>query len=196
MHLLLSLFLLFKTLPASCSAVAPGEIQGYFSVYFEQNGQRYDLNKGTVTLQAAPFDLVIELSEPGGILLNASLEPFTYKPARKGKSKEKLLGFVDAPLQEGYFNRSKDILLADDAPNYWFYASDSSHTFSQVSKGDGVFICKRRIEKITFPKTKQQEVIEGNMPALYLVFLSMRQSGNGKEMELRRITALVNFTRP
>lgn len=172
-----------------------GEIPGAFTVYFEQNGKRIDPAKGAVTLSAAPFDLVIELPEKGGVLVNASLEPFTYKPAHKGKPKEKLLGFVNPVLQEGYLNKGKEILLADDAPAYWFYENDSTHSFNTVVNDNGAFICKRRIEKITFAKTGQKEVIEGNMPSLYLVFMRVQKTATGKELELRRFTVVVNFTK-
>lgn len=187
--------LLFHLLQAT-GPKAGGEVQGYFTVYFEQDGQRYDVVKGAVNLKAAPFNLVVELPEQGGVLVNASLEPFTYKPARNGKPREKLLGFVSAVMEEGYLNKGKDIVLADDAPAWWFYQNDSTNSFNEVVKEDGVFRCKRRIEKITFAKSKQQEVIEGNMPALYLVFMRTQKTATGKELELRRLTVLVNFSKP
>ncbi|MFN8287913.1 MAG: hypothetical protein U0V74_14245 [Chitinophagales bacterium] len=171
---------------------------GRFGIYLEQNGKRYDIVKNEVTLQSAPFDLVLFFPSPMGVFINASLEPFTYGPVTKKKSnkkKEDLIGFATTGLTEAAFNRDSTITISDNAPNYWYYDSLTSHSFNKVIQTDSGFVCKRHLKTLSFISDKKQEIIEGNMPALYLVLISTMFTKDRREIELMRAAVKINFVR-
>lgn len=179
-----------------CAVLAQAQ-SGKFGLYFEQDGKRYDVVNNGLTLKAAPFELVLYFPEPMGVLLNASLEPFTFGPATRKKNtkkKDDLLGFSQTAMAEAVFNPDKDIIINDNAPSYWYYDSATSHRFSEVIATDSGYLCKRRIEVLSFVADKKQELIEGNMPALYLVFMSVMQGKNQHEIELMRAAVKVDWT--
>lgn len=187
----LSIFILFTCLLVTAQ-------DGRFGLYFEQNGQRYDVIKNEVTLKAAPFDLVLVFPAPMGVLINASLEPFTYGPVTKKKSKKKkeeLIGFANTGMAEENFNPGNDIMITDNAPSYWYYDSATAHRFSQVILTDSGYVCKRHIESLAFIGDKKKEKIEGNMPALFLVLMSTMWTKDMREIELMRAAVKVNWVR-
>lgn len=156
-----------------------------FTVKIFQNGKSITIKKNTVKLQKKPFDIVFEMSEPMGILVNGSFDSTTFKNAKKGKPKSELLGFSNTGMAEGLLNKEKEIFISNDAPNYWHYKNKKNNRFNAISKIDGKIICTRTIEKIWEVENEKEILIENIKDKLYLVFIIYKME-NYEEVEIQR----------
>lgn len=165
-----------------------------FSFYVTQNGVRQAINDNAVTLNKGAFDIVIKLSKPMGILVNASFDNKTYSEAVKGTPLDKLEGFKNTGMAEGLLNADKEILVADKSPNYWFYDTDEDNRFNGIEKTNDGIICKRTIENL-FLKDKQKTIKIGKVKKpLYLVLVSSKPGENFTDrIEVQRHYLAINW---
>jgi len=149
-----------------------------FSVTIEQNGETKNIKKGTVLLDPDTFDIVIKISEPMGLLVNASFKEKTFKLASRNKHLDKLPGFEQTGMAEGLLNSERELFISCKAPNYWFYNSSEENRFNIITKTDNGIICKRTIGKL-FDTDNQTyvNVIDIDKP-MYLVFVSYNRGEN------------------
>lgn len=91
-----------------------------FTVTVEQGGHEQTITNGKVMVKPMSFDIVIEMSEPMGVLVNASLNSRSFTKAINQKHLDKIPGFQETGMAEGLFNSDRAITLAELAPMYWF----------------------------------------------------------------------------
>lgn len=163
-----------------------------FHVKIEQDGKIIKPINNEVTLKKKEFALVFEFPEFMGVLISASFNDKTFKPASKNKPKIKLPGFANTGMAEGMLNSEKDIMIADDAPSFWFYEDDANHRFNEVIKERGNFTCKRIIQKYYIVADQTSIKVEESKDPLYLVFISYKVDGI-KEVELKREYVKINW---
>lgn len=166
-----------------------------FVVTIEQDGREYGSLNNVITIKPKPFDIVISMSEPMGVLVNASLSSRTFTKAVKGKHLDKLPGFKSTGMAEGLFNSDKELILAEDAPMYWFYDSDSLHRFNDVRKTETTIDCVRTIASLWDRETKAETALFAQSKPLYLVFVSYKWDGADQKTrtEIHRESITVRF---
>lgn len=145
-----------------------------FKVRFEQDGNPVEILNHTLHLKPTPFDIIFELPQPMGILVNGSLNDLNYLQAAANKPLHKLPGFAETGMAEEKFNPGKEILLAEDAPGYWYFASHKAHRFNQVFEKDAKLICRRTVQKLVETSTEKEIKISEVSKPLYLIFISYK----------------------
>jgi hypothetical protein len=144
-----------------------------FKVTIHQNGELQKIKNNKVTLKPGPFDIIVEFSEPMGVFANASYNKETYKLALKNTPIDKLRGFLETGIADARFNKEREIYIADEAPNYWYYDTDTDNRFNSVEKSGNKIICKRTVEKTFDTSTDSTINIADLDKTLYLVFMSI-----------------------
>lgn len=146
-----------------------------YEVSIKQNGKTQKIEDHTVVLSPKAFDIVLNFSEPMGVLVNASFGKKTFKNAQKGKPMDKLPGFSQTAMAGGLLNQERDLFLSEDAPNFWFYDDAEHNRFNEVAKTDTGLVCVRTIEHLFDPKSQEYINITNVDQPLYLVFISYKQ---------------------
>lgn len=146
-----------------------------YTITIEQNSEQKIIINNTVELKPGPFDIVLELSEPMGLIINASFSKKTFKLALKNKHLDKLPGFQETGMSEGFFNEDKEIFISDNAPNYWYYDTENENRFNSFEKVGKSIICKRTIENLYEPRTSTSIKTIDNTKPIYLVFMSYKR---------------------
>ncbi|MCU0428988.1 MAG: hypothetical protein MUF42_03370 [Cytophagaceae bacterium] len=165
-----------------------------FHVLIEQGGVIITPNNGEINLKKGEFNIVFELSEPMGVLVNGSFQETTYERAVKGKPKSDLPGFENTGMAEGLLNPDKEIFISNDAPNYWFYDDKENNRFNSVEVVNEKLICKRIIQNFYEVETKKNIKVENVSKPLYLVFISYRQGKSiVDEIETKREWVKINW---
>ena len=90
--------------PATAQTTSLPDIDKYFAVAFEQNGQLVPIEDHQVTLQKKTFSIVLYFKEPGSVLVNSALQPESFEQARDGVPFERIRGFADLGMAEEPFN--------------------------------------------------------------------------------------------
>lgn len=156
----------------------PIEMEKKFGVSISQNGETIDIKNNTVTLNDTTFDIVINFSEPMGILVSASFDKSTYEKAKKNKPLNKLDGFTELGMADGLSNPDKEVLISDKAPNYWYFDSASESRFNKTEVHDNGISCTRTIEKVYDVSTGSTISVQDVKKDLFLVFISYKQGEN------------------
>jgi hypothetical protein len=173
----------------------PAEANG-FSVTIEQDGKPVKINNKIVVLKPSAFDIVINIPAPMSLLLNASFDTKTYKPATENKHLDELFGFKETGMAEGRFNSDKEMYVLDEAPSYWYYDSDKDHRFNAVEHVGNRIICKRTVENLYNPVTEVGTKVTDNNKPLYLVFLTAKPGQDRTErIEVQRQCLEINWVR-
>lgn len=174
-------------------ALAPAR----FRVEIEQHGKQIPAEHGVVSLERAPFDIVLYLPDKESVSLRASTSPFLYETARKGEP----LGAVFMPAQsvaEAPFNKDRDITVDDaTAQHAWSYDSaDRDHRFNEVARVGNLYKCRRTINQLWF-FGEDEQVADSTATALYLVFLSGKSSSDySSTVESGRAALALTFKTP
>jgi hypothetical protein len=185
--------ILFLTL-ALITLISGTPIEKDFHVTVEQNGKTIQSKNGELTLERKSFNLIFEFSEPMGLLINGSFENNTYEMAKNGIPKTRLKGFLATGMADELFNPSKEILVSNDAPNYWFYDNERDHRFNKTKAEHGKIICTRTIENIYNVESKTNIKVEKVKKPLYLVFISYKRGTSfTEEIELKREILKINW---
>lgn len=165
-----------------------------FSVTIEQNGHPLEIKEHTVVLDPGSFDIVFDLSEPMGVLVNASTRNESYKAAKTGKALKEIRGFQETGMAETLFNEDRELWIADDAPSYWFYSSDDEHRFNEVSKSGDHYIVRRTIEQFYDVASGERiDLFQSGAP-LYLVFMSSKKGATVMDqIEVQRAFLLLKW---
>ena len=150
-----------------------------FNISIQQHGKSVPVSKNEVMLDRFAFDIVIEFSEPMGVLVNVSFNNKTFMHASQSMPLDELPGFQETGMAEDLLNRNKEIFVCNSAPSYWFYDSDTEHRFNSVKKSNSGIICKRTIQNLYDVDSKINTKILDIGKELYLVFISYEP---GKEI--------------
>jgi hypothetical protein len=165
----------------------------FFSLRILQDGVEIPVKKDAINLSKKPFVIELELYGPMGILVSASFDETSYKLA-KDKKYGVIPGFHETGMAEDVFNKSKEIMISDQAPNYWFYDSESFNRFDSVQKKEDHLVCTRTVEQLN--RVGQNLIIPlDKVPGnLYLVFL-LKQRGKSEEAdkELQRERLMIRW---
>jgi hypothetical protein len=145
----------------------------YFEVGIEQDGKLVPIENHQVSLQKKPFTIVLYLKQPDGILVNASFTPESFESARSGKPLKEIVGFTDLGMAEDIFNPQAMLIITSRSPHFWYYAHDAEHRFNDVTKKEGMLICKRIIANVLYRDTTRALEQIKSIPedTLYLVFM-------------------------
>ncbi|MGE5528801.1 MAG: hypothetical protein ACM3X6_06635 [Patescibacteria group bacterium] len=177
-------------IPAARTAAPPpaGAVTAGFTVGVEQDGKAARIRDHQVKLRKKPFVLVINLPEPGGVYVHASLDPGCFMNARARKS----LAEVTNPgnvAAESAFNPDKLLYLGGNITQYWYYASEADHRFdTAVRKGEAI-VCRRTVANYVIAgaggATGGIASLKGRQ--LHLVFVRTKPGATfGEEIELQR----------
>jgi len=165
-----------------------------FHVWVEQDGKKINAANNELTIKKKEFTLFFDFSEPMGILINASFNDQTYKSATEGNDIYELQGFKETGMAENLNNPNKEILLAKNAPSYWFYDDMQTHRFDNVEKKNGKYICRRLIKNLYDIDNKKNIKAENVESPLYLVFISYKYEEDSYErIELKREMIKINW---
>ena len=157
-----------------------------FSVSIEQNRKTLTADGDKISLQSAPFNIVLDFSEPMSILIGAYFTSEDYELAKKGTPKSEIPSFVGGGMADYPFNEKKLIMVAPDAVGAWYYESDEQHSFDEVvKKDDGSLTCIRRIENIDDVYGEWTPIREISKP-LYLVIITSKFDEDYNEIEIQR----------
>ena len=165
-----------------------------FSVYFEQDGNKIDIINNEVKLKRALFSIILVFPQPMGLLINGSFNDSTYHFALKNLPMDQLPGFRETGMAEDNFNPKKEILIANNAPSYWYYDSKKENRFDNVTEENSKLICEREIKTLDNVDTKKNSKVSDCKNPLYLVFISYAQGKDwGDRIEVERIAAKINW---
>jgi hypothetical protein len=184
---------LFTLLLVSCFCISGKPGKKLFTFRILQDGIEVPLKKNTVTLSKKPFAIEFSLKSPMGILVSASFDGESYRLA-KNKKIAKIPGFRETGMAEGKFNQDKEIMISDEAPNYWFYDNDETHRFDRVHVKKDSIICTRTIEKLYRVGQKLTIPLDKVPGDLYLVLL-VKQRGKSEDTdtELQRERLVIKW---
>lgn len=182
MKKLTSLILLIAlAIPTFCQTTKPQE----FKVRIDQNRTPIPFMGEKVLLSKAPFDIVITMNQPMGMLVSATLDKEAFEAA-------KTLPMNDIPtiqgggMAEDFFNPRKALTLADDAASYWYYSSAEDHRFDDVAITGDMYTCYRRVEylddMIYGLYTSAREADKN----VYLIFISYTNDADYNQIEVQR----------
>lgn len=167
-----------------------------FKITIEQNGKQQKIEDNHILLQPGSFEIVIEMSEPMGILVNASFDDKTFKLASKNKHLDKLPGFEETGMAEGLLNTDKEILLSEKAPSYWFYDTEEENRFNSISKLENGIVCKRTIENLFDTETSTGIKITDVSKPIYLVFISYKKGSEiTDQIEVQRQSIAIEWVK-
>lgn len=170
-----------------------GQIQK-FKIVIEQEGMRKDSLKVEIELKKKPFKIIIEISQPIGVLLNASFVSTTWDMAKNGKVLKYMPGFQGTGMADELKNPNKDIMISDDSPNYWFFENNKSHRFDEVIQEGNWLVCKREIESVFIVDTKSHIRIQDMQKPLYLVFVTYEWVNDFQDkLEIQRKWLKINW---
>lgn len=149
-----------------------------FNISIVQGGVKVPIINNEVLLSKSPFDIVIDMPKPDGVLLNASTNKKTATLALKNITQAKLPGFQETGMAEALLNSDKEIILAETAPSFWYYDNNHEHRFNNVIKSDSGLKCIRTVENLYDRKTKNTIKISDVKKKLYLVFIYNKSNTN------------------
>ncbi|MDP3975521.1 MAG: hypothetical protein Q8P95_01250 [bacterium] len=169
-------------------------VEKNFHVRFEQDGYLIEPMNHEVTLNKEEFSMVFELSEPMGVLVNASFDDDTYALAAQGNPKDLLPGFRNTGMAEVSSNPDREILLSYDSPNYWHYDVSGESRFNEVEMRGHAIIGKRTLRNFYDVDSDRSTGVEAVSQPLYLVFISSKwETQTFVELEIKREYVKVNW---
>ena len=184
------------TTPAAAQTTRLPKIDKYFAVAFEQNGQLIPIKDNQVTLEKKTFSIVLYFKEPGSVLVNSALQPESFEQARDGAPFERIRGFADLGMAEEPFNPKTLLMLSSQAPHYWYYENETDHRFNNISRKNGLLICRRIIAQVMYRDGDRGMIPVRDMRenAIYFVFIrTMWKQDFSQQFEQQREFVKVNF---
>jgi len=185
-------------LPSNKAPPSPGPTRAlpdefeHFAVALAQHGKLLGADNHRVELSRDPFIVMVLFREPDGVLINVSDKDTAYRAAAAGVDLDRLPGFGETGMAEWLFNKERDILVADDAPSYWYFTSDEDHRFdAPCERDDSVVLCQRTVEKLSYLGGASIPV-EQAPDRLFLVFAKTRWD-RGQHVEMARDHVALDF---
>lgn len=124
------------------------ELPPDMQVAIKQDGQLLPIHHGTVSLNAAPFKIVVRMPVDKDIWLNAQAKPTFANALRSGQRVYDLIPFAATGMAEGVLNDSRHITLASDRYHLWYYRDNENHRFDpdSIEITDGMVQAERTVE--------------------------------------------------
>ena len=147
-------------------------------VYVEQNGRRYLLNNSTVTLERAPFTLIVEFDQPdryNGIYINTSYKRdyFNLFPSQPIPDFRYLPQKV---LSEYKFNPNKELKIHREYFQYLgFNPKRNWFKFDRIEKKDGKVIGYRSVRNLDLVQQDKRIPVSRNHKDIYLFFTVLKK---------------------
>ena len=181
-------YLLFGLILCDCAIAQTTDLPTKtFLIYVEKDQEIIEEANDVISLEPDAFNFVFEFSRPMGVLVHASFDQKTLKLAKKNKPFNKLPGFRQTGMADVMANPEKQVLLSEEAPNYWFYQSDSEHRFDKVLRSGNRIRCIRTIERILDTDAQASIEVEELSRPLHFVFISYERVENSLEViEIQR----------
>jgi hypothetical protein len=190
LHIVLTVF----TITIWAKTVKNHNVAAPFNISIVQGGVAVSVVNNEITLSKSPFDIVIDMPKPDGVLLNASTNKKTATLALKNRPQAKLPGFKETGMAEALLNPDKEIILAETAPSFWYYDNENEHRFNSVIKSDNGLKCIRSVENLYDRKTKNTIKINDIKSKLYLVFIYNKPNTNYFDrIEEKREIIIINW---
>lgn len=192
-------FILTLTLPFFIIAQEgsfPSDEQ-WFNFSIEQNGKSVPVKNNRISLEKAPFTLVIIMKEPLGVLVNFSEDPTLFKGFLKNKPLDIILPEPDLfmGMGEASGNEMEVMLIDEVSPHYLYYTDGASHRFSSTEIVQGHIICRRVISNFTTHENDfdpyQIEILAAD--TIYISFLYGDWDENYNRLELQKEALKVSF---
>lgn len=119
----------------------------FFNVFIEQDGGIIEIDDFRVLLAKRPFTLILELTQPMGILVNFSFDGSLARGFNGRQSLDELLPEPDLfmGMAEEMFNPDAAIYIDVVSPHYLFYNNSEEHRFSDVDMAGNSLLCRRDI---------------------------------------------------
>ncbi|MEK7524082.1 MAG: hypothetical protein AAB588_03545 [Patescibacteria group bacterium] len=175
----------------------------HFEIELRQNGKIIPVEDHAAKLKNEPFDLILILSEPFAVRVNASLQPKSYDDAKAGIPLTEIHGFQDAGrgMADTLLNPNKEIFIENDSINYLYYDGPKDHRFNRVSRKKGKIIGKRTIRQVVIVEPSGDHLGDITQPikklkgkTLYFVFANSKWIENySKQEEYQRDFLKIDF---
>lgn len=180
------------------SAVKPGVMpEEYFDYYILQDGVSRGISNHEITLEKAPFTLVIIMKEPIGVLTNFSTISLLYDGILKNLTISEILENADAYMGMAEYERNPDeeIFIHDVYPHYLYYATDMEHRFSTVEYRDGLYYCYRKISNYRYNDTMDvvKPIHELDVDTLYISMVYHTWTDDYDRIYKQHDTFKINF---
>ena len=178
------------------AGVYPSEEQ-WFSFAVEQNGKPVEIKNNRLSIEKAPFTLVLITRGPLGVLVNFSEKDTLYKGFLKNKPLSEFLPQPDLfmGLGEEDFNPDESIFIDEFSAHYLYFENRTRHRFSTAELSDG-YVTGRRIISNYKTYTDAESIIpisELETDTLYLGFMYGEWDENFNRIELQKEAVKVNF---
>lgn len=169
----------------------------HFRIYVEQDGVPQEIRNNSVNLERRPFEIIIHLTGPDSIFVNASLDDDSYYAALDGMPFNDIPGFQESGMIEELFNRDETLMLSDTAPHYWHYSDRYDHRFSDVTMTDAYLICRKKISYVAEGEEQKNRVAVDKLrkDKIYLVFMKLEWTKDftGRK-EYKRTALKIDFS--
>lgn len=145
-----------------------------YKVSIKQNGKLYHVDqKNAIKLSKSSFDIIIEMPQPSGMLVNASFDKETYKSLPNAADVLNIPCFAPGSgMADHKFNPENAIMAKSSGSNYLFYANDDEHRFNSVEKSGDKYVCTRTVERIFNVDDNSEISVNSIDQTLYLCFVS------------------------
>ena len=161
-----------------------------------QDGTLHPVRNGRVTLDPAPFVVVVVMPQPDGLLVNASPDPDFYDGIRSNRSLPEIL---DEPamfmgMAEYFFNEERTLYVSRVSPHYFFFHSFDQHRYDLVQLTRDVVIGYRSVEFLSDSDAGADPVAVGEWEGpLYLSFYYTLFRDDGSREEIQRSSTEIRF---
>jgi hypothetical protein len=170
----------------------------HFKISIEQDGLIRDGENYTVSLKKQPFTIIVSLASPGAIFINAWLKPDSFAAALRGDAIDDIPGFRDPGLDEELFNKDETLTLSATAPNFWHYAGETDHRFTEVIARPDALLCRRNIAHLNVMDQKKKIDLRNlRENELFLVFMKVEWNNDfSRKIEIKREFVRLDFSDP
>ena len=164
----------------------------HFGVGIEQDGKQIPIKNNSLEIKRKPFTLVFYFPKHDGVSVNASFNQKSYDSAKNGVPLKNIIGFSETGMAEYDYNKHERIFIYDKGPHYWYFKEKGEHRFSEITKKDKFWVCKRVVsniqkEKVDIALNKTTE------SSLYFVFIKYDWGQNYSKIERQRECLKIQF---
>jgi len=197
-----------KVVPKPKLRPQPPKIISRFEVRILQDTAILLPVNGVIYLKKKPFEILVYVRNPMGLMVQTWLDETSLGPAQKGERLDNILGFSKTLLSGRQFNPKHHLQIAKDQADYWFYKDESEHCFNEVLVWpNGTLELVRSVHSVSFcgegakvvAKTvsgewKLENVSLQKIRWLYLVFAEVADGEGLISEEKKRITVSLDFS--
>lgn len=151
-------------------------------IQIEQKGKLITHTNNVFSLNKDKFNIIFNLPEPMGLLINSSFNKEALKLASENGIIAEPLNIPGIGLAEGLLNDRNEIFITNTGANYWFYNDEDTHRFNTVTKTDSFYRCTRTIENINDLDTKINIKVKNINSPIYIIVLGKNKQTDNFEI--------------